>query len=75
VEPEESNQQVSDNGSPVEDIEHLILANAKKIGLTFTELNELRVRDFIKIINAYAGEVKRGPRPATQEDIDRFFRG
>lgn len=51
-----------------------MLSNAKKAGLTFEELNELRVRDFIKFINIYTGEVKRKPRMATQEDIDRFFR-
>lgn len=72
MEPDPS-QQTSDS-EPTGDIEIIMISNAKKAGLSFEELNELRVRDFIKFVNIYTGEAKRKRRMATQEDIDRFFR-
>lgn len=73
MELEGPKQQANDPGE-VEDLELIMIANAKKAGLTLGELNEFRVRDFIKFINIYTGEAKQKPRQATQEDIDRFFR-
>ena len=73
MEPEGPKQQANDPGE-VEDLELIMIANAKKAGLTLGELNEFRVRDFIKFINIYTGAEKQKPRQATQEDIDRFFR-
>jgi len=72
VELEEPNQQANDSGE-VEDLELIMIANAKKAGLSLAELNEFRVKDFIKFINIYTGEVERKPRQAEQEDIDQFF--
>jgi len=44
------------------------------MGLSFSELNELRVRDFIEMIDIHIGKKKNsGPRQATQEDIDRLL--
>lgn len=45
------------------------------MGLSFDEMNELRVRDFIKLTDIYTGKIEQGPRMATQEDIDRLFGG
>ena len=73
MESEGPKQQANDPGE-VEDLELIMIANAKKAGLSLEELNEFRVKDFIKFINIYTGEAKRKPRMATQEDIDRFFR-
>ena len=73
MEPEEPKQQANDPGE-VEDLELIMIANAKRAGLSLEELNEFRVRDFIKFINIYTGEAKQKPRQATQEDIDQFFR-
>ena len=50
-----------------------MIANGLKMGLSFDEMNELRVRDFIKLADIYTGKIEQGPRMATQEDIDRLF--
>jgi hypothetical protein len=50
-----------------------LLAIGKRTGLSFVEMNELRVRDLIAYANIYPGKKKRQDRMATQEDIDRFF--
>lgn len=59
----------------------IILANAKKEGLSFEELNEFRVRDYVEFSNIYIGsngnhkepqssDIARGP---TQKDIDKLL--
>jgi len=53
-------------------IDLTILATAKKMGLSFQELNELRVCDYFELADIYTGENK-GIRKATQEDIDKFY--
>lgn len=67
------NQQTSDSNL-IEDLELVMIVNAKKAGLSLEELNEFRVCDFIKFINIFTGEIKQKPKAATQEDIDKFFR-
>jgi len=42
------------------------------MGLSFQELNELRVRDFIEMIDIHLGKKKK-VRKATQEDIDKLL--
>ncbi len=58
-------------------IDLLLLANAKKMGLTFDELALFRVRDFIEFTDIYFGDydAKQGDqvREATQEDIDKLL--
>ena len=57
-------------------IDLLILANAKKMGLSFDELALFRVRDFLEFTDIYFGELqKRGEqaREAAQEDIDKLL--
>ncbi len=55
----------------------LILANAKKMGLSFDELALFRVRDFLEFTDIYFGEVTQQQgeqvREATQEDIDKLL--
>lgn len=51
------------------------LAIGKRIGLTFEEINILRVTDLFELANDYLGKKNDGPRMATQDDIDAFFRG
>lgn len=56
-----------------DDLVFIMIANAKKIGLSLMELNEFTVSDFIKLVNVYVGEDRPKARPATQEDIDRLL--
>jgi len=55
----------------------LILANAKKMGMSFEELALFRVRDFLEFTDIYFGELGQKQdeqvREATQEDIDKFL--
>ena len=50
-----------------------LLALGKRSGLTFGEMNELRVRDLVGLVESYVGTKKEGSREATQEDIDAFY--
>jgi len=61
-------------------IDLLILANAKKMGLSFDELALFRVRDFLEFTDIYFGELKPNQRfakdeirNATQADIDQLL--
>jgi len=58
-------------------IDLLLLANAKKMGLTFDELALFRVRDFVEFTDIYFDDysAKQGDqvREATQEDIDKLL--
>ena len=53
----------------------LLLSNGKKIGLSFREMSQLRVRDLMKMVDIDIGggvQNKSAPR-ASQRDIDRLF--
>lgn len=63
----------SDNEAP-ERLDLELLAIGKKIGLTFGELNMLRVKDLVKLVDIYAGKGADKPRTATQADFDSFAR-
>lgn len=55
----------------------LILANAKKMELSFDELNLFRLRDFIEFTEIYFENPEKeesGVREATQADIDKMLR-
>lgn len=54
-----------------ERIDLIILANAKRMKLTFIELNEFRMKDFMEYADIWLDKEK--PRQATQADIDRFY--
>lgn len=55
----------------------LILANAKKMGVSFDELALFRVRDFLEFTEIYFPDLESQDteqiRPATQEDIDKLL--
>ena len=70
--------EASDNGEPSDtepermDLE--LLAIGKKAGLSFDEMNLLRVRDLLKYVQIYTGnnEETETVRQATQADFDRW---
>ena len=70
--------EASDNGEPSDtepdrmDLE--LLSIGKKAGLTFDEMNLLRVRDLLKFVQIYTGnnEETETVRQATQADFDRW---
>ena len=65
---QKSNELISDR------LDLILLSNAKRMALSFSELNELRVRDFIEMIDIHTGKKKNiGPRQATQDDIDKLL--
>lgn len=56
-----------------------LLAIGKHIGLSFAEINELRVCDLLALADSYTGANEKGAnekeviREATQADIDRLL--
>jgi len=75
VQAEDLNPQSSDSDEPQENLELIMIANAKKIGLSLVELNEFTVSEFMKLVNVYIGDdkPKSKTRAATQADIDRLL--
>lgn len=53
------------------DYELSLLIMAKKVGLSFDELNLFTLNDFIKYINLYVGSDEE--QGATQDDINDFY--
>jgi hypothetical protein len=50
-----------------------LLAIGKKAGLSFDEMNLLRVRDLLKFVQIYTGKAESTEvRQATQTDFDSF---
>lgn len=72
-EPQNRGQRKKQNNVNFGDLEISILATAKKTGLSFMELNELRVCDYIKFMEIYTGEDENKPRQASQDDIDKLL--
>ena len=69
----ESNGEPSDTEPDRMDLE--LLAIGKKAGLSFDEMNLLRVRDLLKYVQIYTGsgdEETETERQATQADFDRW---
>ena len=72
MEPEPSRQNKGGHRIPERpDLE--LLAIGKKMGLSFDEINMLRVRDLIAFARIVSGAERDKPRKATQADIDKFF--
>ncbi|PUF85758.1 MULTISPECIES: hypothetical protein [unclassified Geobacillus] len=72
----EESERKENNDTAYEQPERLdleLLAIGKRTGLSFSEMNELRVRDLLAYADIYIGDKKQKTRMATQEDIDRFF--
>ncbi len=57
-----------------EDIEIGILVTAKKMGLSFEELNLFSLDDYLTFVDKWTGEDAERTRQATQDDID-FYMG
>lgn len=58
-------------------MEFSLLVSAKKIGMSFEEVNMLTVADLLEMFNTYIGASAtdhKGRRKATQEDIDKMFK-
>lgn len=53
----------------------MLLDNGKKIGLSFEEMNEMRVCDLLEMIeiDIGGGVQNRSAPPASQRDIDKLF--
>lgn len=43
------------------------------MGLSFLEMNELRVEDLLDMAGVFSGAEDSGPHEATQADIDAFY--
>jgi hypothetical protein len=67
------NQQKKQSNIDFNDLELSILVSAKKASLSFVELNDLRVCDYVKFMEIYTGEAENKPRQATQDDIDKLL--
>lgn len=50
-----------------------LLAVGKRVGLSFMEMNELRVKDLLDLAKSYSGVEDDNSKEATQADIDKFF--
>ena len=77
-EPQNRGQRKKQNNNDLkfddfDNLELSIIVTAKKAGLSFVELNDLRVCDYIKFMEIYTGEAENKPRQATQDDIDRLL--
>lgn len=77
-EPQNRGQREKQNNNDLkfddfDNLELSIIVTAKKAGLSFVELNDLRVCDYIKFMEIYTGEAENKPRQATQDDIDRLL--
>ena len=70
-------EQNESNAEPLERADLELLVMGKRIGLTFSEMNELTVNDLVEFVNIYVkqetGKQKPRRRMATQADIDAFF--
>jgi len=58
---------------PSERFDLELLAIGKRSGLSFAEINELRIQDLLDYVGCYTGVKDEKPRKANQKDIDKFF--
>lgn len=56
-----------------EDTEIWMLVTAKKMGLSFEELNLFSLNDYITFVNKWVGEENDSSRHADQNDIDKLL--
>lgn len=58
------------------EMSYSLLASAKRVGMSFEEVNYFTVSEFYDFLQAYIGDEtqKNGRRQATQEDIDRMYK-
>ena len=53
--------------------EHEFLSSCLRIGLTISDLKELKYIDVMKIFFTFVGETQKKERKATQSDIDKLL--
>ncbi|MGG3950583.1 hypothetical protein [Geobacillus thermodenitrificans] len=70
-------EQNESNAEPLKRPDLELLVMGKRVGLSFTEMNELTVNELVQFVNIYVkqetGKQKPRRRMATQADIDAFF--
>ena len=74
-ENQNKNQNQSRNQIQADRIDLVLLDNGKKIGLSFEEMNNMRVCDLLEMIeiDIGGGIQNRSAPKATQRDIDKLF--
>jgi hypothetical protein len=50
-----------------------ILVTAKRVGLSFQELDWFTLDDFVSFVELWTGDDSDAPRKSTQEDINAMF--
>ena len=73
VRPEDHGRPQNEPEKPQKDLEMIMIANAKKMGLSLAELNEFTTDEFVRLVDYYVGDNAPGERWATQSDIDRLL--
>lgn len=71
------NRKKNQRKSDLENYEVSLLVIAKRVGLTFDELNQMTLDEFFDYVDIWVGDnddKSAAPRQATQADIDAFFR-
>lgn len=58
---------------PVENVEIVLLVMAKRVGLSFIELNELSLNDVLIFSRLFFGVKSKQAKKAAQADIDRLL--
>ena len=53
------------------DLEMSVLVMAKRMGLSFVELKEMTMQEFLDYSDLWVGD--DGPKEASQKDIDYFY--
>jgi len=73
----EENQRQNKNRETDDKLHLIIIAMSKKMNMSFEELNQFRVKDFLETFNIFTGKSSQNdlkennkPRKATQADID-----
>ena len=56
-----------------DDTEIGILVTAKRMGLSFDELNLFSLDDYLAFVEKFIGKEENGKRQATQSDIENFM--
>lgn len=50
-----------------------VFAIAKRMGMSFSELNELSLQEILDLNSIYHGKSEKTSKMATQQNIDNFF--
>jgi hypothetical protein len=70
----EENQRQNKNRETDDKLHLIIIAMSKKMNMSFEELNQFRVKDFLETFNIFTGKSNQSnsnkPRKANQADID-----